>query len=333
MSTRAAAARRGYCVNRAKLLHLLKIVLPAAILLLCAAYVIHTFRWGEVLPVLGRANLWLLIGAAGALTLIYWLVRAVRLQVLLHAQGVRVPFLRLYLLNTLAVSFATVTPGQAGEMLKIEMLHGGGDVQRMPGYGAFLVERVLDMLLTVLMLGSVILVVPGMLRPVLWFLGAGALGILVLGLVLAFAHRLPAGVGRFFQHIRATVADGRAFVLALLLTLVGWGIITVIWGVTLASVGVFLNGLQALALLSVTTIVNVASLVPGGVGVAEVSASKLLLLFGAGAISAQSGALILRIYSLLLLALGAGHYVVYRSLVSRTQIRKMENKVSAESMR
>jgi len=44
------------------------------------------------------------------------------------------------------MSFAIITPLQSGEALKVEMLKKIGALERVPGYGIFITERILDLI-------------------------------------------------------------------------------------------------------------------------------------------------------------------------------------------
>ena len=281
-------------------------LLPAALLAYCAYQLIYAFHWAALLTVLRHADVRLFCLAGGATVIAYWLVRTARFALLLPRHAI--PFGDLYLFTALALSLSLLTPAQSGEIAKMELLQRAGYVERLPGYGAWVAERTLDALVLIaLALASV----PWTLRAgahLAWELAGALLIVLLLVGALLMGRRFPAGkAGALLRQIAGAFHDGRRLALAIALTLLAWGCVALGWQVSLASIGITLHPLGTLALMSGVTLLQIASLIPGGIGIAEVSIAQLLGHMDVAAASAEAGALLLRGYGVLIIALGAGH--------------------------
>ena len=68
--------------------------------------------------------------------------------------------------------------------------------------------------------------------------------------------------------------------------------------------------LIVLIVMSVVTLLSIASLAPGGIGVSEVGISELLRAVGFSIGTAQGAALVIRIYGLYLAVLGGLHWAL-----------------------
>ena len=79
------------------------------------------------------------------------------------------------------------------------------------------------------------------------------------------------------------------------------------WYLVFLSFSVQVNPLQVTWLVGTTTIINVLSLVPGGIGVSELAISELLVLQGIAPAKAQVSAVGLRMFVVFILGLTALH--------------------------
>jgi uncharacterized membrane protein YbhN (UPF0104 family) len=288
--------------------------LSALLLAASGWYIVRTFQWGEIGRLLVQVNLLLLLAGGGGSLMLYWLVRAVRWQFLLRKMGARIPFLDIYLCTVVAVSFAIFTPLQSGEMLKVELLKRYGMVGRGAGYGTFVVERVLD-LVVLLSIGCVsLLTTVGILpdrRYVYLILALILLGALA-GLLLALKLRLSGKAGELLGRIRDCVRDLRTLLGAFVITCASWVSVALSWQVLLFSGGLDLGFLRSMALMAVVALISILSLIPGGLGINEASTTQILMQYGLAAPAAQTGSLVLRSYSVLAIALGAAHLGVWQ---------------------
>lgn len=289
-----------------------------AVLLTCGVYIARSFQWREALVLLSNADLgWFFVGS-GSATIAYWVVRAFRWQFLLRGMQVEVGFLDLYLCSSVALSLSIFTPLQSGEVLKIELLKKYGHVGRLPGYSSFMLERVAD-LYAVIAMGVVALAFrSGFLsRVTLVFLVALSLALPVVGYLLLHRLRLDGRAGEFVRQLHGGVKSLATLFVLLFSTLLGWLIVALAWQACLLSLNIVLSFNDVLGLLSILTLVTIASFIPGGIGIGEAGITEVLIRFGISEPLAQAGALILRAFSLLVILLGAFHLVLLRARLKR----------------
>lgn len=294
-------------------------IFAAVLLAASVAYIAATFQWRKALAILAHVQVaWFFLGG-GAAVLAYWALRALRWQLLLRGMGTRAPFADLYLASSIALSLSVVTPLQSGEAFKVELLRRQGHVQRLPGYSAFVIERVAD-LYVVAALGALSLV--GASRFSLAVAAVALAGAPVAAFLVLHRVRLAGRVGAFVGHLQEGVSSARALFALLLVTAAGWLAIALGWNAALRSIAVALDARQTLGLLSFVTLATLASLIPGGLGIAEAGIAELLRRFGADDALAQAGALVLRGFSPLVVALGLAHLLAMRlrSAVARPRL-------------
>jgi uncharacterized membrane protein YbhN (UPF0104 family) len=225
--------------------------------------------------------------------------------------------------TAVALSFAIVTPLQSGEMLKIELLKKYGMIRRFPGYGSFLVERALDMAVLVgmacLSLLTTVDILPNR-NYAYGILGCVAAACLA-GLVVLPKLRLRGRPQQLVETMRQCVGNVPTLIVVTAITCVSWASVAFSWQVFLYSGGIDVSFAQAVALMSIVALISILSLIPGGIGVSEVGTSQMLIHFGFAAAVAQAGSLVLRCYSLVAIALGAGHLGLWKLVRSRRSRR------------
>lgn len=299
-----------------------------------AGYVAWTFQWRAVASALGRIDLWMAAAGGGATFIVYWMLRTLRWHVLLRRTGTHVPLFDLYMCTAVSLAFALFTPLQSGEMLKVELLKKNGLIQRSPGYGAFLVERALDML-ALAAIGSMGLVTTFRLVPAasgFWFLGGLAL-VAVGGLAALWKWEPSGRLHRVLVHARQSVGDARTLALVVVITAVSWAAVGINWQVFLHASGIEPGFGRTMALMSMVTVASILSMVPGGIGVSEAGTSGLLTHLGCSPAIAQAGALVLRSGSLVAIVLGAGHWALWKSVRRRWPNRPPGEPTSPRTVR
>ncbi len=292
------------------------------ILCLCVYYMVNFFQWQEIYLVLRRVDLAWLLGAGSLTVIIYWVLRTIRWYIMLEAVGSHVDFSRLYLVNSILLSFSTITPFQSGEALKIEFLKKAGQLDRVPGYSVFIIERLLDLFIVVaLAMVSILFNVSEIIdvKPLFILVGLASCGFL-LGIVLL--RRIPGShpLSRIIQPFNQFMGNGTVLVCAAFLTLAGWLVIALGWHVCLLSISIKLTFPQSVAVVSIITLVNLVSFIPGAIGVSEVGIATFLVYLNQSAPVAQAGAFSIRIYGILTLFLGLVHYIWF--LTVRTGEKK-----------
>jgi uncharacterized membrane protein YbhN (UPF0104 family) len=293
----------------------IRIVLSIFLIVGSIYYIWSRFNWAQIFVVLRTADLRLFFVGSFICIFAFWSLRALRWSLLLktvNAQGGN--FLQLYLCTACCLALSTITPAQSGEALKVELLRKISGLQRIKGYGCFAVERALDLLSVFqLTLAAMFLGVGPELGLSISFLAIAF--VLICAALLAVAW-MASRIGPWKMRIRVMMgtlvgSPGRLF-FAWLLSMAGWVVVVASWGLCLASVGIYVSVDQLLFLTTAITVINVLSLVPGGLGVAEVSTVFALAHFGVPAALAQAGAIIRRAYGFGILLCGFIHFAFWR---------------------
>jgi uncharacterized membrane protein YbhN (UPF0104 family) len=294
------------------------------LLLGAIAYVLLTFQWADLAQVLAATDLVLFAGAGGATILALWLLRTARWFVLLRAANAPVSFLELYMSTAISLGLAIVTPLQSGEASKIEWLKRRGKLDRKTGYSAYALERLLD-LAVVCMFALVGL--GGRASPtalVTWLLALLGLALAAVFVIMRLT-RLRSRVADFVASLRLLMADNAALTKVFALTVAAWLVVAVGWHVCLASLSMVLSIGDTITLVGLITLANVLSFVPGAWGISEIGIAEFLRAIGHEPVAAQAGALILRGYGILTLAIALLHLPFARALATSWRERDHES--------
>ena len=280
----------------------------------CLTYIVVTFDWGRVRSALGAPALLKLLLFLPILIICYWAARAWRWQLLLRTLQHKFPFWDVYYCTVISTSIANYSPFQSGEALKIEMLRRNACMDKTEGYASFLVERLMD-LAVILVLATVAagsLFGPVFRAHVLILLGT--VTILAWICLVFLRKRLLAGglPAALFRGGMASLRSWRDVCGLTLLTVLSWGLIGSMWRLCLQAIGVRLSLTQALHLVSLSTLSGLLSLVPGGLGVVEITNSKLLVIMGNSLAQSQTGAIAIRIIGLEMLIMALAHMAINR---------------------
>ncbi len=272
------------------------------LLLGAIAYVLFTFRWAELAAVLAATDTLQFLGGGSTTILVYWLLRTLRWSVLLGAARERIAFKELYLSTAVSLGLAIVTPLQSGEAGKVEWLKSRGKLDRKTGYSAYALERLLDIAVVCAfaLVGLGTRAWSTSLFP--WLVAALGVGVLSLVALARFAHldRRHAGFVTIFQIL---TADSTVLLKVFGLTVASWLVVAVGWHICLASISIALSAGDSITLVSLITLVNVLSFVPGAWGISEIGIAEFLRALGHEPAAAQAGAIILRGYGMLTLAI------------------------------
>ena len=297
--------------NQTSVYRTAKIVLPFGLAAVCLYYVATGFQWAEIWRTLRGINLPMFLAASILTTLVFWFLRTLRWAVLLKNENLAVSFSKLYLYTAVTVGFANFTPFQSGEALKVELMrkHGGG---RFSGYNYFFFEKLLDLLvISTLAAFGVFVLFESAVGNRIQLAVAGLTSVLVI-LTLAFAvvlKKIPEKLQIYRRFISAQSGDlFRAF----LLTLASWATMIFGWKFIFQSAAIDLTILQTTAVISLTTIIGILSLIPGAIGISEISVAAMLSQMGYESIAAQTGAVMIALYSLVILILSVIHLIILR---------------------
>jgi uncharacterized membrane protein YbhN (UPF0104 family) len=301
---------------------LLSIIVSGIVFFLCAYYVVFYFQWRIIFQLLAHVDLKLFLGAGAGTLLFYWLIRTIRWFILLRSINIYVDFYHLYLVGTLSMAFSIITPLQSGEALKVELLKKIVALERVPGYGIFMTERILDLIIVLL------LALLSLLFGAFKFLNKGAMfaavALMLICLMVFFIiiQRISPdnAVGRFFQPFNQCVRNWKVLITVVFLTIASWLIIIFGWYASLRSISISINLMEAAALTTITTLISILSLIPGALGISEVSSSSFLFYLKQDIPLAQAGALIIRLYGVMALILGFAHFLAWKLIRKRKRM-------------
>lgn len=287
---------------------------------ICIYHIIISFQWSEIWLVLKQANLPVFFLGSITTLISYWLLRTLRWYVLLRDENKSVSFFRLYLYTAVTVGLSTITPLQAGEALKVELLKKH-DAARMSGYTNFAIERFLD-ILSILVFALIGLGVEfeDKFRSYIYLLLFGLIlfGTTLFAIIFLFPHR-------WFDNLRHILKERLKvgiLIQVIILTFVSWAVIAFGWQLALQSIGINLNLNQSVLILSLTTLVSILSFVPGAIGVSEISISQILVQIGYETSLAQAGALAIRGYALMVIVLTLIHLIMLKLKLPFTECKE-----------
>ncbi len=286
---------------------LITVLIASVLFAASASYVVIRFQWREVFTVLMGTDFLKLCVLISLAHFAYILIRACRWRSAVRNVIPEVGFWDYYWITAIVVSLSVLTPGHSGEALKIELMKRRGLLDRLPGFGAFAVERIMDVVMLSalgaigLFYGSYATPHPG--------LKAGVIAFVILGTV-TLCGLLWIDPGKRASRWMTELLRGaspRAWASMALLTIVSWLLVTLIWHVSLSAIQIHLKPPQVFLLIWLVTMGALLSLIPGGLGVSELVTAAVLTNMGIAAVTAQAGALILHVYGLVAILFGLVH--------------------------
>jgi uncharacterized membrane protein YbhN (UPF0104 family) len=272
-----------------------------------ASYVTTRFQWREAFAALSKADFLKLILLVSLSHFAYIVIRAWRWRSAVRHVIPGVAFLDYYWITAIVVSLSVLTPGHSGEALKIELMKRRGLLGRLPGFGAFALERIMD-LVVISSMGAIGLAFGNFSAPYP-SLKTGVAVVVAVGL-LALCGLLFFDPGRWSSLWLAQLRPGgspKTWVLMAFLTILSWILVAVNWQVSLSAVQIHLSLSQVLLLISLATMGALLSFIPGGLGVSTLVTTAVLTNMGVVAVTAQAGALILHAYGFIIILFGLVH--------------------------
>jgi uncharacterized membrane protein YbhN (UPF0104 family) len=284
----------------------------AVLVFAASVYYLSThFRWREAFAVFLKADF---VKLAVLITLshfAYIVVRAWRWRVAVRDAIPGVSLLDCYWITAITVSLSMVTPGQLGEALKIELMKRRG-LGRLPGVGAFALERLLDLIVVSGMAAAGIVLG----RVSRMYRGAETGTAILIMFAFAGLYLLlrfdPGGRSSvWLARLRRASTSPKNWAAMSILTVLSWALVGVAWNFALGGVQIHLALPEILTLVSLVTLGYLLSFVPGGMGVSEVVTTAILTNMGVAAVTAQAGALAMRAYGVLTLLFGLAHLALW----------------------
>jgi uncharacterized membrane protein YbhN (UPF0104 family) len=281
--------------------HWIRASIVVSITIACVAITVHLFDWRTVLQALLHMRVAFFLQACLPVVLGTFIVRGMRWLTVLGLPLDRRRLWQSICANGAASGAASLTPFQLGEMVKISMIPDHHRSAWRMGATAFFLERVLDLagitgigLCGLLMRANFVsLAVLACLAPV-W---CGQL----LYLCAPLRKFLPRNLLRHSRILR----DYRRITTASFLTTMLWLLYVMMWWIAVSAINVSLTFGQASLLLGGVMLAVVASMTPGGLGVAELGSRGVLLWLGKSTAEANAGAIALRLLTPMLVCAGA----------------------------
>ncbi|MCY7375353.1 MAG: flippase-like domain-containing protein [Pyrinomonadaceae bacterium] len=293
------------------LLRAAKIILPLALAAVCLYYILTSFEWLEIWRTIRQINLSMFLAASISTTLIFWFLRTLRWAILLKNEKLNISFFKLYLYTAVTIGFANFTPFQSGEALKVEFLrkYGGG---RFSGYRYFFFEKLLDLLtISTLAAFGIFVLFEFNLGNRLQLAIAGLIAVLAV-LIFAFVIASKKFPEKLQTYRRIVPTQSSNLIFAFLLTLASWTIMIFGWKFIFQSAAIDLTIFQTTAIISLTTVIGILSFVPGAIGVSEISIAAMLSQMSYATVTAQTGAMMIALYSLVILILSSIHLIILK---------------------
>ena len=300
-------------VNRSKkeiyALRTAKIIVPLALGAICLYYILTAFQWAEIWQAIQKADIFLFLISSITTTLIFWFLRTLRWSVLLKNEPLDVPFFKLYLYTAVTVGFANFTPFQSGEALKVELFRKYGGT-RLSGYNYFFLEKTLDLLvISTLAVFGIFYLFELHLGNHIQLAIVGLMLILTILTLLFIAASV-----KYRDKLRSFQIHYSKFSYGFFLTIASWATMILGWKFIFQSTAIDLTIFQTMSVISLTTVIGIISFIPGAVGVSEISIAALLSQIGFEIVTAQTGAMMIALYSLVILALSVVHLIILKAI-------------------
>ncbi len=281
---------------------------PYALAALSCGVALYAFDWGAVGAVIRAAD-WVALGfSAVPILLVIFGLGTIRWLVV-TGQPIRLNnVVDIYLYIGLVTAVASQTPMQIGETLKIKFARRSHVAFTTSTMG-FLLERIVDLVM-VFWLAALGLAWRGDFGPLAGIAAGGALlGTVALPALLRFASRCFADT-RLGNMLRAVTRESLPpwrFMILVTCTAGKWLLVAALWRAAIQSVGVAIDFPTSMCLVSVVTVVATLSMVPGGLGVSELSIRALLIGFGNEPIQAEAAAIAVRLLTPVIVGIGLIH--------------------------
>ena len=261
---------------------------------------IYLFDWKLVGIAVARMHLGILVSVGLTLIGSIFVVRGLRWLVVLGLPLDRRRFWQSFCANGAASGLASLTPFQIGEIVKIRMIPDHhGSAWRM-GISAFFVERALDLTGVIGIGGCGFALHNGM----TWAAAAALLlplwGSLALCVIAPLSRHLPDRLQPYAQllHYR------RRVIVTGILTVMLWLLYAGLWWTAVRAINVQLDFSQISMMLGGVMLAVVATMSPGGLGVAELGSRGIMLWLGKSHADADAAAIALRLLTPLLVLFG-----------------------------
>lgn len=277
--------------------------------LLCCFFIAVVFDWESVFSRIEEINYTSYGIKIIIIHLFYIFIRTVRFFILIRSAGVRCNLFYCYMITSIFVSISIFTPGQIGEAGKIEAMKKYFNMGRGVCLSVFAVEKVFDIII-IFIFGCIY----ALFSSVFIFDFKNIILILLLLIFIAYFFKILKyyeKINKIFGNVFFTAIKMAEWVYIFILSVSAWLFVGIAWKLSFYVVDVNVSLLDMLIIIFFVTFVSLISLVPGGLGVSDITISEILSRMGFDLVRSQSGALILRIYGLFVFVYGLVHFVLW----------------------
>lgn len=295
---------------------MLRRLFPLLIGLAATIWALLVFDWGMVGAAFLRFDIVHFLMVCVPIGLLMFAVRSLRWVAVAGLSFRPAPLWRAHAQSAIAIATAAATPLQAGEALKLKMVRDDTGADWASLGAAFALERMADVA-TLLAMGALGLGLRG--ASGIWLVVASLVAVLLVAFAPAGLRQLaglplPGRVARALAPLTAYRPSSARMALLGLCTVAHWWCVLVLWQAVFKSCGISLSLADCGIAVVLVTISVTISLVPGGIGVAEVSTRAVLLWLGVEPGLADAGAVMLRLLTPLVIVIGMLHALALRPL-------------------
>lgn len=269
--------------------------------MVCGTWIYRSYDWEGVFGRLGQADKIDIFVFLPVLVILYFFVRAHRWFLLLNSQGFYPKYFDIWLATVISIGLANYTPFQLGEVVKVELIRKNCQINRSDGYASLAVERMLDLLsLALIAFFGLFYIAKESVSEIFGYLFV--FGVILFVFICIFLRKiLQKKLHRFLSSLIGCFSCRRTILSVVVLTIFAWILVVLCWMVCLKSVQVDLGFFKVAVMMGVSSSVGIATFIPGGVGVVELSNTRILDLLGYDSLAAQSASIIVRVYGLWML--------------------------------
>jgi uncharacterized membrane protein YbhN (UPF0104 family) len=236
-----------------------------------------------------------------------FIVRTWRWSFLLKSINVRLKFIPTFLLVAPSMAFALFSPAQSGDLIKIEFLKKKFDIPRKESFSTVAMEKILDFIfLFVLFFIGISHISISFLKININYVVAFFIVSFVLGMILLLLLRNKIKLIQItFTNFKLMIKKPFNFILAAVMTIIYWGILSWAWLLVAKILGIQLTFFFMVEIVCILSVIGLITLIPGGLGVIEVGAIFIL----SSTLNVDSNlaavySIFMRLYSVLIAVLG-----------------------------
>jgi uncharacterized membrane protein YbhN (UPF0104 family) len=281
---------------------------PWALAVVAISLAVLSFDWKDVIPALSHMNGGAYLAVETPLLLGVFVVSAMRWMTVSGMAPRPGQFVPVYLYTTVAIVIGQTTPMQIGEALKIKFAQRSGLPIRQSA-ARLVIERLVDLA------AIVDLAIAGLLQR---YHVATAVILVAVVLPLGLLFLLPQALrlGRNWlagSRLGSWVSQGEPKLTSLQLaamiglTMTKWLLTAWLWQFALRCVGCVIGTADCMLTVATVSVISLLSMVPGGLGVQELSLKAILVSLGNSPEVAETGSIAVRLLLPLMIVLGLLH--------------------------